>query len=203
MATQADRREATRGAILGAALDLFGRQGFAETSVDQIARASGSAKGAIYHHFPTKEALFEAVFRMASERLAGSLVQDAAKAPDVLAAVALGVRAYFAACAEGATGRIILKDGPAVLGWQRWRQIDAEHFGGVMPAALGAAMASGLIRPRPVEPLARLLLGAVTEAAAACHDAPDPAATGAAYAVAFEALLEGLRVGAGGRPQTA
>jgi AcrR family transcriptional regulator len=193
MARQAERREATQGVILAAALDLFGRQGFAPTTMDQIAQASGVAKGAIYHHFATKEAVFEAVFRRASEDLAARLASQAGAPNDVLTAMAEGVRAYFAACAEGPTGQIILKDGPAVLGWERWRQIDSEHFGGVFPYALKAAMAAGLVEPLPVEPLAGLLLGAVNEAAAACHASADPAATGGEYARAFERLLEGLR----------
>jgi len=194
MATQAERRAATRGAILTAAEALFGRQGFAAATMDQVAQASGVAKGAIYHHFPTKEAVFEAVFEHASAQLARDLAQASGGAPDVLAALSRGVRAYFAACAEGPTGQIILKDGPAVLGWARWRQVDAKHFGGVFPATLKAAMKSGLIADQPVEPLARLILGAVNEAAAACNAAADPAATGRDYATALETLLEGLRL---------
>jgi AcrR family transcriptional regulator len=198
MARQAERRQATQGAILAAAAELFGRQGFAATTMDQIVQAAGVAKGAIYHHFPTKDAVFEAVFIATSHTLAtelaqASLAEAAAGSMDVLTAMSRGVRAYFAACAEGPVGRIILKDGPAVLGWQRWREIDAEHFGGVFPLTLKAAMAAGLIRKGPVEPLARLLLGAASEAAVACHASADPAATGTAYAQAFEDLLEGLR----------
>ena len=194
MATQAERRAHTRGAILIAAEALFGRQGFSATTMDQIAHGSGVAKGAIYHHFPTKEAVFEAVFQHASTQLAEALAQAGGGAPDVLAALSRGVRAYFAACAEGPTGQIILKDGPAVLGWARWREIDGEHFGGVFPATLKAAMRGELIHTQPVEPLARLILGAVNEAAAACNASADPAATGRDYAQALETLLEGLRI---------
>ncbi len=194
MVKQAERTEATRGAIVAAASDLFGRQGFASTSMDQIARQSGLAKGAIYHHFATKEAVFEAVFRLTSETLAGRILRESAGADDILSAMAAGVLSYFAACAVGSTGQIILRDGPAVLGWKRWREIDTEHFGSAVPAALEAAMASGIISPQPIEPLAGLLLGAITEAAVACHASADPAATGTAYARAFEGLLEGLRV---------
>ena len=194
MATQAERRTATRGAILTAAETLFGRQGFTATTMDQVAQLSGVAKGAIYHHFPTKEAVFEAVFQNASARLATQLAEGGGEARDVLAAMSQGVRAYFAACANGPTGQILLKDGPAVLGWVRWREIDAEHFGGMVPATLRSAMRGGLIAHQPIEPLARLILGAVNEAAAACNASPDPAATGRDYAQALETLLEGLRL---------
>ena len=193
MATQAERRATTRGAVLIAAEDLFGRLGFAATTMDQIAAAAAVAKGAIYHHFPTKEAVFEAVFQAASARLAAELARNSAATTDALALMAQGVRAYFTACAEGPTGQIILKDGPAVLGWERWREIDEEHFGGVVPACLEAAMQAGLIRRQPIEPLARLLTGAITEAAAACNASSDPAATGRTYADALDGLLQGLR----------
>ena len=194
MATQMERRATTQGVILAAAQDLFGRQGFSATTVDQIAAAAGVAKGAIYHHFPTKEALFEQVFRETSADLAADLAKGVISALDPVTILSQGVRAYFAACADGPTGQIILKDAPVVLGWERWREVDVEYFGGFFPINLDAAMKAGLIGAQPVEPLARLFLGAVSEAAAACNASADPAATSRDYASAIEALLEGLRV---------
>lgn len=195
MVSQADRRTATRAAILDAARALFAVQGFAATTVDQIAVAAGMAKGAIYHHFRSKEALFEAVFEAASVELAERVGAAASAAGrDVLDSMVIGSRAYFAFCAEPPTRRIILQDGPAVLGWERWREIDTEHFGAMMPMVLGAAMSRGLIARQPLEPLARLLIGAVTEAAVACATSDDPARTGAEHVAALEALIHGLRL---------
>jgi AcrR family transcriptional regulator len=193
MATQSDRRAATRTAILQAARKLFGEHGFVATTIDQIGAGAGVAKGAVYHHFPTKEAVFEAVFNAVSKDLAEEVAAVSSAKHDVLGAMVAGTKAYFSACAEGPTGQIILKDGPAVLGWERWRQIDAEHFGGEIPRALGKAMKQGLIARQPVEPLARLLLGAVTEAAIACAGRSDIRKAGNEYGAALEALLEGLR----------
>lgn len=193
MATQAQRRETTRGAILAAANALFAGRGFSATSVDDIARAAGVAKGAVYHHFPSKEAVFEAVFEAASHSLVGPVIAAAMTAPDELDSILVGTEAYFRACADPAFARIILRDGPAVLGWQRWREIDAQHFGGLIPASLTSAMRDGLIADQPVEPLGRLLTGAVTEAAVACAAAPDPIATGLAHVAALKGLLNGLR----------
>ena len=190
MAKQAERRTATRAAILAAATDLFGTQGFAATSVDQIATAAGVAKGAVYHHFPTKEAVFEAVFEEASEVLARDVMTASRDARDVLASIGLGTAAYFEACSEGPNGRIILGDGPKVLGWERWREIDSRYFGALIPRALGVAMDQGTISRQPVEPLGRLLLGAVTEAAVAGAHGGDPRA----YVAALRTLLEGLRL---------
>jgi AcrR family transcriptional regulator len=193
MATQAERSEASRKAIVAAAVSLFGEKGFAATSIDAVAAAAGLAKGAVYHHFATKQALFDAVLQQASAALAVEIAAKVAESPDVLLMLARGTQAYFDACARPPYGQIILKDGPAVLGWARWRQIDEDHFGRAIPAALGAAMNQGLIAQAPIGPLSRLLMGAVTEAAAACAASADPAATGRAHAAAFEHLIQGLR----------
>lgn len=194
MAKQAERRAATTEAIQTAARRLFGTQGFAATTMDEIAEGAGIAKGAVYHHFKTKEAVFEAVFDLVSRDLLVEIDSAARAEKDVLAAMVAGTQHYFAATAKGPTGQIILRDGPAVLGWERWREIDARHFGGKMPRALSVAMEAGLIAKQPVEPLARLLLGAVTEAAVACAGRADIARAGAEYARAFKSLVEALRL---------
>jgi len=194
MATQAERREKTQTAIVKAAKRIFGERGFAAATMDDIAAGARVAKGAVYHHFPTKEALFEAVFEQVSLELVSDLDRISRAEKDALAAMAAGTQAYFAACSKGATGQIILRDGPAVLGWERWREIDARHFGGKFPRALIAAMDAGLIARQPVEPLARLLLGAVTEAAVAVSAGPDIGKAGTDYARAFRSLLDALRV---------
>jgi AcrR family transcriptional regulator len=194
MAKQAERRAATTEAILKAGRRLFGEQGFAATTMDDIAEAARVAKGAVYHHFATKETVFEAVFDQVSRDLVLEIDRAARTERDVLAAMVTGTQHYFAACAKGDTCQIILRDGPAVLGWEHWREIDARHFGGKIPRALAAAMDAGLIARQPVEPLARLLLGAVTEAAVACAGRSDVLKAGGEYSRAFKSLLEALRL---------
>ena len=194
MAKQAERRAATTEAILKAGRRLFGERGFAATTIDDIADAAQVAKGAIYHHFATKEAVFAAVFDSVSRDLVADIERATRSERDVLAAMVAGTQHYFAACAKGPTCQIILRDGPAVLGWERWREIDAEHFGGKFPRALAAAMDGGLIARQPIEPLSRLLLGAVTEAAVACAGRPDVLKAGLEYSRAFRSLLEALRL---------
>jgi AcrR family transcriptional regulator len=191
---QAERSELTRNAILDGARRLFADSGFAGATMDDIAQAAGVAKGAVYHHFPTKEGVFEAVFERASTQLVAEVMRSGASAKDALDAMVVGTRAYFEICAGPAYRQIILVDGPAVLGWQRWREIDEAHFGSMIPAALTAAIEQGLLTDQPVEPLARLLLGAASEAAAACAASEDPRAVGLAHAAAFQTLLNGLRI---------
>ena len=194
MATQAERRAATIESILNAGRRLFGERGFAATTMDDIAEQARVAKGAVYHHFATEEAVFEAVFDQVSRALVQEIDRAVRTEKDVLAAMVAGTQHYFAACAKGPTGQIILRDGPAVLGWERWREIDAQHFGGKIPRALEAAMDAGLIARQPVEPLARLLLGAVMEAAVACAGRFDVLKAGNEYTRAFKSLLEALRI---------
>jgi AcrR family transcriptional regulator len=194
MAKQAERRATTTEAILKAGRRLFGERGFAATTMDDIAAAARVAKGAVYHHFTTKEAVFEAVFDLVSRDLVAEVERATRTERDVLAAMVAGTQHYFAACAKGPTCQIILRDGPAVLGWERWREIDAQHFGGKFPRALAAAMDAGLIARQPIEPLARLLLGAVTEAAVACAGRSDVLKAGGEYSRAFKSLLEALRL---------
>ena len=168
MATQVERRTETRAAIVRIAKRLFGERGFAATTIDDIAATARVAKGAVYHHFETKEALFEAIFDQVSKELLAEVDRVARIEKDALSAMAKGTQAYFTACAKDTTGQIVLHDGPAVLGWERWREIDNRHFGGRFAVALARAMDDGLIARQSVEPLSRLLLGAVTEAAVAC-----------------------------------
>jgi AcrR family transcriptional regulator len=194
MARQAERREATQAAILEVAMRRFGEAGFAAVTIDEIAAAAGVAKGAVYHHFASKEALFEAVFERASAQLALEIRDQSVGAKDVLARLVEGSRLYFEACAKPPYGRILLKEGPAVLGWERWREIDTRYFLAMLPMALEAAMQAGLVAQQPPEPLARMLTGAVTEAAVACAASDDPAATGRAYFAALARLVDGLRV---------
>ena len=193
MATQAERREKTRASIIKAAWRIFGERGFAAATMDDIATGARVAKGAVYHHFATKEALFEAVFDQVSQELLVEVDRAARNEKDALNAMAKGTEAYFDACARDTTGQIVLHDGPAVLGWERWREIDNSHFGGRFPVALARAMDDGLIARQPIEPLARLLLGAVTEVAIACSGR-DVQKAGTDYARAFQALLDALRV---------
>ena len=190
---QTERLEATRNAIVGSARDLFGRQGYAATTMDEIAMAAGVAKGAVYHHFPTKEKLFETVFDAATAVLAKQVAAAAAGSTDVWDTMSVGTEAYFNACSHGPTAQIILRDGPAVLGWVKWREADSAYFGRTFLAVLKAAMKQQLIAPQPVEPLARLLLGAATEGAAACAASKTPTATASEHAAAFRSLIDALR----------
>ena len=143
MATQEERREATRKAVLRAAQRHFGSFGYNSVTVDQIATDADVAKGAVYHHFPTKADLFEAVVQAVAAKILAEVQATLVHQPDILTAMFAGNRAFFAACAKPQFAQIFLKDGPSILGWNRWREIDANHFGGMVRDGLLAAMELG------------------------------------------------------------
>ncbi len=127
--TQKQRREAMRVALLEAGRELFGSFGYADVSTDALSRRAGATRGALYHHFGGKLDLFAAVVddleREMAERTADGVL--AASPRSAREAVDCAVEAWLDACIDPAVQRILLVDGPAVLGWQRWKDIDARH----------------------------------------------------------------------------
>lgn len=192
MATQEQRRTTTRAAIVQAAQDLFGRRGFAATSIDDIAAQAGVSKGAVYHHLASKEALFEVVLEVVLADLAERVRRASLTSDDPLDRIRAGCRELLDACTQPAVHRIYLSDGPAVLGWHAWREADARYFISMVRAALAAAAEGGVIERQPVEPLAQLVGAAATEAAVMTARAGS-ADERQQVAAALDALLARLR----------
>ncbi|MDQ3469225.1 MAG: TetR/AcrR family transcriptional regulator, partial [Actinomycetota bacterium] len=174
--TQADRSSATRHALVVAARELFSTAGFDEVGTERIAAAAGVTRGALYHQFADKTELFAAVFEIVEIEITAHLVDVLARAPagDAAAVLVAGADAWLDACADPAVQRIVLIDGPAVLGWARWREIGLRHGLGLVTSVLEAAMAAGSIAVAPVDPLAHALVGALDEAVLYVAGAADP-----------------------------
>jgi AcrR family transcriptional regulator len=162
---QAERSEATRAALIQAARKLFARRGYAGVGTEEIVRCARVTRGALYHHFASKEDLFRAVFEQLEAELTDRIAAVAAAAEDPYRALSAGADAFLDACLDPAVQRITLLDAPAVLGWQQWREIGARYGLGLVQDALQAAMDQGLIARQPVAPLAHVMLGALDEAA--------------------------------------
>jgi AcrR family transcriptional regulator len=192
--TQAERSDATRAALVAAARPLFAGRGYAEVGTEEIARAAGLTRGALYHHFEGKRELFEAVYEQIeielAERIASGALQANASSP--LAAMKAGAEMFLLASTEPETQQIVLLDGPSVLGWDRWREIATEHGLGLIEATLQAAAEAGEIDSQPVRPLAHVLMGALDEAAMLVARAEDPETMRAEVGQTLAALLEGL-----------
>jgi len=191
MVSQSERRQATIAAILAAARRRFAQKGFAETTIDDIAEAGGVAKGAVYHHFSSKEEILERVMDQLTEEIAAAVPIAAQGGKDPLDAMTRGTQKYLSLIAEPAARRILLIDGPAVLGWDKWREIDQRHFSRLMRVPM-AALLQGKKTPREIDAICHLLTGAVTEAALVTATAKDPQRTAREMAQSFRALLSGV-----------
>jgi AcrR family transcriptional regulator len=192
--TQADRSAATREALIAAARPLFATRGFAAVGTEEIVRAAGVTRGALYHQFADKAALFEAVFSAVEAdvtvRVDAAVTESGADDPIEL--MKLGARAWLAACAEPEVQRIVLVEAPAVLGWARWREIGLQYGMGLVQGLLTYAISVGRVPEQPVEPLAHVLLGAVDEAALFVAQAEDPDRARAEVGGVLERLIDAL-----------
>lgn len=162
--TQRQRSEATRSALVAAARSLFAEHGYHATPAERVVRLAAVTSGALYHHFDDKRDLFRAAFDAVERSLADRVRVAALGGADPWERLERGVGEYLRACTEPALRQIVLVDGPSVLGWDAWRAADAGHHLRPLASALASTMRAGLIERRPALPLARLLVGALTEA---------------------------------------
>ncbi len=192
--TQAGRSAATREALVAAARRLFAAHGFAEVSTDAIAAEAGVTRGALYHQFADKVALFDAVLDAVEGDIAARLASEAAAAgvSDPIEAMRQAMRAWLEICAEPETRRVALVDGPSVVGWSRWRQVCQRHVFGLVEAVLAQGMETGRIRRQPVRPLAHVLMGASDEAALYVAEAADRERARAEMAEVLGQLIDAL-----------
>jgi AcrR family transcriptional regulator len=191
---QEQRSRATREKLVTAARALFAERGYAAVGTEEIVRAAGVTRGALYHQFREgKEALFEAVFEAVEAETTQRIADVAlAGATDPVAALRNGARAFLEICAEPEVERVALLDAPSVLGWARWREIGFRYGLGLVVATLQAGIDAGAIAPQPVTPLAHLLLGALDEGALYVARADDPDAARAEVTVVLDRLIDGL-----------
>jgi AcrR family transcriptional regulator len=182
----------TRDSLVGAGRELFGQKGFRQTSVEDLARAARVTTGALYHHFPTKTALFEAVFEHAHTELMAVSMTAAQEATDDLDMLARGFEAFLDAVLEPELQRILILDGPAVLGPARYTELDERYAFAVIVAGLRAATEAGNLQVDDPETVTRLLLGALTRGAMLIANSPDPVGTRHAVALSMRTLLSGF-----------
>ena len=191
------RREAearaTREALIDAALGLFTERGYAEVGTEEIVARAKVTRGALYHHFEDKRDLFRAVFERVEADLMERIGARMGGAEDPWELITTGMRSFLDACDEPAVKQISLTDAPAVLGWKEWREIDNRHGLGLTRAALEGAVAAGVLRPIAVEPMAHLLVAALSEAAFVIAHAERPREARGEVEQALFQLVEGLR----------
>jgi AcrR family transcriptional regulator len=189
---EADAR-ATRESLIRAALELFTERGYAGVGTEEIVTRAKVTRGALYHHFTDKRDLFRAVFERVEGDLMDRIGATMEGADDPWELMTGGMRAFLDACEEPAVKQISLTDAPAVLGWEEWREIDNRHGLGLTRAALQGAVDAGVLRPIAVEPMAHLLVAALSEAAFVIAHADRPRKARADVEEALTQLVEGLR----------
>jgi AcrR family transcriptional regulator len=163
--SKAEKHAATRTALLATARALFATKGYAATGTEEVVAQAAVTRGALYYHFKDKQALFEAVVEQVAQEVLAAIERAAGKANSPVDALVKGSHAFLDACLQPATRQIYLIDAPSVIGWARWREIDARHGMGSLRMGIEAALAA---LPRgqklPAEALTYLLSGAMNEA---------------------------------------
>jgi AcrR family transcriptional regulator len=199
---QAQRSEATRKALVDVGRKLFAKRGYADVGTEEIVRRAGVTRGALYHHFSGKEDLFRAVAEQVEEEMTRRSAEAALAHQDPWEQQRAGWEAFLDACLDPAVQRIILLDAPSVLGPKAWREIASKYGLALVQFGLQSLIEAGLIEEQPIDPLAHLVIGALSEAAVVIAQAEDTQAARAEMGAALERLMTGLRVDSGGRTAT-
>lgn len=185
--------EATAARVLEVAARLFARDGYAQVGLETVAAEAGVTRGAVYHHYAGKPALFRAVVDRVQQTVAEAVATAADAADDAWSGLEAGCRAFLTASAAPDTRRVLLVDAPAVLGWAEWRAQDAAHSGRLLEEALTELAAAGTLGDHPAAATAALLSGAMNEAALWAAAAPDAAAAVGEAWPPLQAMLRALR----------
>jgi AcrR family transcriptional regulator len=192
--TQAERSAATQRALSTAARRLWGERGYAEVGTPEIVEAAGVTRGAMYHQYADKAALFRAVIEaMDVEIIARIQALVAAARPDTPADTMHAMaNAWLDIAAEPEVRRLMLVDAPSVIGWAEYREMSQSNSVDAAEQLLNAAIEAGQLRPQPVRPLALVLLGAFEEAATYMARAEDPAQAREEVRAVLRDLIDGL-----------
>ena len=187
--TNRERSEGTTATLIAVARQLFVDRGYAETGTPDLVAAAGMTRGALYHHFADKRALFRAVVVAESRAVADAVERSAPGGLDPVADLVTGGEAYLDAMAEPGRSRLLLVEAPAVLGPADAAAIDAEHAGRTLREGIEAALAKGAIQPLPIAALVTLLGATFDRAALAVSEGMSRSDCAAVLA----AVLSGLR----------
>jgi AcrR family transcriptional regulator len=190
--SQEERARSTRDALVAAARELFTAKGYAAVPADEIVAAAGLTRGAMYHHYADKQALFRDVFEQVEIDLTAELRAGINPDADIWTNTLQSLRQFLDICERPEVQQIGLTDAPAVLGWEQWRAIETEHGLGLVLAQLNAAAAAGQLVDVDIQALAHIVLSAVIEAALLIAHAANHAAARAMAEHILITLLAGV-----------
>ena len=196
--TQEQRSAATRQALIGAARRLWAARSYAEVGTPEIAAAAGVTRGAMYHQFADKAALFVAVVEAVEQDVVARLAEavGASGAATPAAAIRATVEPWLDICVDPEVRQLLLLDAPSVLGWERCRDITQRYSLGMTERLLVEAMNAGQMAVQPPRALAHILIGALDEAAMVIATAEDRDQARADVGEVLRHLLGGLLIGA-------
>jgi AcrR family transcriptional regulator len=185
----------TRAALVASARRLFAARGYDGTGTEQIVADARVTRGALYHHFRDKADLFRAVMAEAAGSVAQRLIDEqlASEAVSPLAEIQDGISAFLDVCVDGDFQRIVLVDGPRVLGSDAWEELVERYGRGILEEWLDRGVQAGDLEAVPVRALARLLIAMLTEASLAIARSDTPAETRAELGIVLDRMLTGLR----------
>src|ERR1700678_2529193 len=189
---RAAQGRATRGQLIDVATSLFAEHGYEGTSIEAVLAAAGVSRGALYHHFAGKEALFTAVVSAISDRVTVELTEAIRDCTDPVDAMRTGALAWIDLAGDPVIQRVMLVDAPSVLGWEQWRAMDEGRTAGAMRDMLQAVSDAGRLPAELVGPFAHMILAALDEAAMIVARAPDSRAAVAEERQAVEEFLARL-----------
>jgi AcrR family transcriptional regulator len=192
MNKKAERGQTTRERLIAVATGLFADRGYEDTSIEAVLNKSRLSRGALYHHFASKEALFEAVLEAVEEQIGVDLTAEVEGIADPVELVRTAALAWIRLAGDPVVQRIVLLDGPSVLGWQRWREIEERYGLGGMKAALRLVAGTGRLPGPMVDTFAHMLGGAINEAALLVARADDGPAAQRETAAAVREFLDRL-----------
>lgn len=183
----------TKRALVDVARELFTEQGYASTSLDAIVAGARVTKGALYHHFSGKQALFEAVFEKVEADASARIRKAIRTTRDPWEKATLGLREFLDVVQQAEYSRIVIQEGPVVLGYERYREQEERSTFGIVQEIVSSVLETYDLEPSMVETFSRVFFGAMSAAGAAVSSAEDPrrASTEVEAAIAF--ILEGLR----------
>ncbi len=169
-----ENTEATRQALLSAGRDIFAKEGFQAAGMEAISRAARVTRGAFYHHFEDKKALFDGVVVVMQSEVADKVERAARTQPRIWDRLRAGLDAYLDACLEPDYARIVIREAPAVLGHQRYREIDDAYSMALLIATIKALKRDGEITFEDAELLSRMVDAMICQVALMLPETSDP-----------------------------
>jgi AcrR family transcriptional regulator len=188
-----DYSASTKRALVEVATELFTEQGYAGTSLDEIVAGARVTKGALYHHFSGKQALFEDVFENVEDAAAKSIRRAVKGHKDPWEKALAGLRAFLEVCQEPAYRRVVIAEGPAVLGYEKFREQEERSTFGIVQDIVAAVLRTYELEQSMVETFSRVFFGAMSAAGSAVTTADDPKRASAEVEAAIAFILAGLQ----------